>query len=199
MVFHLQTAGMVGEVVLRTNDSDVAIILLGSNQNFDPNLVVWMEMGLYTKNTLRYINITKLYEKLGGTLCKALPGFHALTGSDSTPVASGRGKLGPYKKLEKNKKVQKALGNLGETETVNEKAVNEHFHCIVYGYHPKLTSIDVVRLEIFLKKYKQKKGDTQTFAKKLQSNFFPPCRKVLLEQIKRANLIAANYKSVTNA
>ena len=82
MIFYLGACDTRSEVVIRTNDTDVAVILLGCYEDVSPELVVWLEMGVYSNNTQRYINVTKLYQKLGKTLSKALLGFHALTGSD---------------------------------------------------------------------------------------------------------------------
>ena len=200
MVFQLGASDTVGEVVFRTNDTDVAVILFGCYEDLDPNLAIWLEMGLYTNNTQRYINVTKLHQKLGRTLSKALLGIHALTGCDYSASFSRRGKVAPFKKLEKNKRAQIALGNLGEAETVSEETIShiEEYVCEVYGFS-KLSSIDAVRLEIFLKKYKLKKKETNSFAKKLQSNFFSPCRRVLVEKIKRTNFITAKWRSATKA
>ncbi|GBP30951.1 hypothetical protein EVAR_28594_1 [Eumeta japonica] len=39
-----------------------------------------------TGNNQRYINLTKVYEHLGPSLSRSLPGFHALTGCDFNPA-----------------------------------------------------------------------------------------------------------------
>ena len=94
MIFHLTSSDTNDEVVLRTNDTDVLVALLGCMENLPRDLSVWLEMGLYTNNnTLRYINASQLYQQLGTPLSKSLAGFHALTGSDYTPSFSRRGKL----------------------------------------------------------------------------------------------------------
>lgn len=200
MVFHLGASDTRGEVVVRTNDTDVAVILLGCYDDLCADLVVWMEVGLYTKNTQRYINISTLYQKLGKRLSKSLPGFHALTGSDYSASFSRRGKVTPFKKLQKDEAAQIALANLGESENISEEVVAdiEKFVCQLYGFS-NLSSIDAVRLEIFLKNYQLKKRETNSFAKKLQANIPPPCRRVLVEKVRRTNLITAKWKSATKA
>ena len=97
MIFHLGACDTRSEVVIRTNDTDVDLILLGCYEDVSPELVVWLEMGVYSNNTQRYINVTKLYQKLGKTLSKALLGFHALTGSDYSASFLRRGKVAPFK------------------------------------------------------------------------------------------------------
>ena len=142
--------------------------------------------------------MTQMYHQLGPILCKALPGFHAFTGTDYSAAFSRRGKVTPFKKLQKNLSAQKAFGNLGKEERVSEHdmASIEKFVCAMYGF-PQLSLIDAVRLEIFLRKYKVNTKQTNLFAKKLQSYSFPPCQRVLIEKIKRANFIAAKWISST--
>ena len=200
IIFHLGACDTRSEVVIRTNDTDVGVILLGCYEDVSPELVVWLEMGVYSNNTQRYINVTKLYQKLGKTLSKALLGFHALTGSDYSASFSRRGKVAPFKNWKKNESCQTALGNLGNSEYISEEvtAQIEKFVCQMYGY-PKFSSIDEVRLEIFVAKYRSKKREKSLFAKNLHSNIFPPCKRVLQEKIKRTNFIAAKWKSLSKS
>jgi hypothetical protein len=44
---------------------------------------------------LQYLVIHNVSEALGDEVCKSLPGFHAVTGCDSTSVFSGLGKKKP--------------------------------------------------------------------------------------------------------
>ena len=37
---------------------------------------LWLEVGLETKNTLRYISINQMYERIGESLALALSAFH---------------------------------------------------------------------------------------------------------------------------
>ena len=93
MIFHLSKLVAPCNVVIRTIDTDVLIIALGSLELLDEDLNVWMETGLYSKNTLRYINISELFSTLGTNLCNALPAYHAFTGCDFTSSFSRKGKV----------------------------------------------------------------------------------------------------------
>ena len=75
-------------------------------------------MGLQSNNDLRYVNVSKMYLKLGPTLSKALPGLHARTSSDYTAAFSRKGKIKPFVQLEKNIEAQRAFGALGVSEEV---------------------------------------------------------------------------------
>ena len=78
-MLHIHNVTENSNVVIKCNDSDILLILLGNMDKFtDKN--VWMEVGFVTKNTLRYININSLANNLGMQICKALPAFMHLQG-----------------------------------------------------------------------------------------------------------------------
>ena len=97
MLFHLTSTDTSGEVVIRTNDTDVLIALLGCYERLRHDINVWLEMGLQTSNNnLRYVTVSKMYLKLRSTLSRALLGLHALTGSDYTVAFSRKGRIKPF-------------------------------------------------------------------------------------------------------
>jgi hypothetical protein len=83
-----------------TSDTDELVIALGNSYKF-PDCKLQLEVGPQRINSLRFIDITSLSIKLGPVLCRALPGFHAFTGSDYTQVFYYKGKISPLKILEK--------------------------------------------------------------------------------------------------
>ena len=203
MIFHIGQLSSPANVVVKTVDTDVVIIALGCiNQLQDKN--VWIEAGLQSKNTLRYISINQIFDHFGQSFCKSLPAFHAFTGYDYTSSFNRKGKTRPLKLLEKNSKVQDAFANLGQLEYVTEevKCTIEYFVCQMYG-KSKLTSVDQARLEIFLAKYKPKKRTdgliNQQQLKKMDSTMMPPCSKVLMQKIRRCIFITNIWQNATRA
>lgn len=69
---------------------------------------VWMLAGT------GYIDLSKVYEKLGPCLSRSLPGFHAITGCDNNPAFKKKGKLRPFNILNKNQDYQEAFTRFGE-------------------------------------------------------------------------------------
>ena len=59
-------------IVVRANDTDVLIILLSHALRFGEHLHIWMDVGLCSNNTRRYINVTQLAEHLGNEFCSTL-------------------------------------------------------------------------------------------------------------------------------
>ena len=112
MIFHLTNLEENSKVIIRTSDTDVLVIALCCLEDIRVSINVSLEVGLYAKNSLRYIDVRKLFNKLGKDLCRALPAFHAFTGSDYTAAFSRKGKICPLKTLEKDKTAQTVFGDM---------------------------------------------------------------------------------------
>ena len=98
MIFHVTTA-----------DTDVLITVLGCISQIPLYIILCVEVGLYSKNALRYINVNKLYGKIGDPVCKFLPAYHALTGCDYTASFSRKGKVRPLNTSKRMKLCNKYL------------------------------------------------------------------------------------------
>jgi len=62
-----------------------------------------------TKNITRYLDITKLFHSLGGSVCDGLVGMHSFTGCDTVSAFAGRGKLSTFKLLKSDETYQEAF------------------------------------------------------------------------------------------
>ena len=102
MFYHVLLVATPSNVVMRTNDTDALVIAMGCKQFYDTSLKLWLEVGTQSKNTIRYISIDQACEKFGSSLCNALPAFHAFTGCDYTASFKRKGKVTPFKLLEKS-------------------------------------------------------------------------------------------------
>ena len=119
LVLHLSTLPSNSNAVIRSSDTDVMAVLLGNIHKLKPDVNIWMETGLQSKNTLRYIDISGLAHILGESLCRSLPGFHSFTGCDFSPAFSRKGKKLPLLLLQKNEKWQHAFASLGSSPFVS--------------------------------------------------------------------------------
>ena len=102
MIYHLTILEENSKVIIRTSE------------HIPQSINLWLEVDLYAKNSLKYIDAMKLFNKLGTDLCRALTAFHVCTGSDYTAAFSRKGKIHPLKekdkdKNEKNKTAQTVL------------------------------------------------------------------------------------------
>ena len=82
-------------IVIRTVDTDVLIIALDSLHLLAEGKQIWIETGLVTKNTLRYININQIHDHFGVEFCTALPVCHVFSGCGYTASFSRKGKIRP--------------------------------------------------------------------------------------------------------
>ena len=80
-----------------------------------------LEFGLYAKNSLRYIDVRKLFNKLGKDLCRSLPTSHVFAGSDYTAAFPRKGKIRPLKTLEKDKSAQTVFGDMAFSDEIQEE------------------------------------------------------------------------------
>ncbi|KAJ8888591.1 hypothetical protein PR048_008083 [Dryococelus australis] len=97
IMFHALCTSHSGatSVAICCEDTDVLILSLGFAHLIPSNL--YFKCG--TQNHVRYIDVSKLSSTLGRSVCDALVGLHAFTGSDSVSVLAGRGKLIALKQM----------------------------------------------------------------------------------------------------
>ena len=95
-------------VVVRIADTGILIIAVANMEKLPAGINVWLEIGLHTNNTLRYVNVNKFHQALGNSLSVALPGLHAFIGSDYTASFNRKAKIRPLNYL-RGVKTQKKL------------------------------------------------------------------------------------------
>ena len=98
------------------------------------------------------ISLRRIYFALGTLKASALPGFHALSGSDTTGSLVGKGKLTYWKSfISSDDKTLRAFASLGTTETVSENVASllESFLCRVYHSETKYTTLAELRWWMF--------------------------------------------------
>ena len=88
-------------VLVRTVDTDVLVILIGTFQHLraiQPDLDLWVGFG--TGRNFSFISINTICAGLGDARSRSLPVFHALTGSDTTSTFYGKGKRSAWQAWE---------------------------------------------------------------------------------------------------
>lgn len=199
IVYHLSKMPSNSQVIIKTSDTDVLIIILGNIHNLPENLSMWLEVGVQSKNTLRLINVNTIARSLGVDLCKALPGFHSFTGCDYTSAFSRKGKIRPFNLLEQDTNAQKAFGSLGFDAILTDEQVTiiERFLCKIYS-RKHISDINEVRFDIFMNCYKPKKnGKPLEGLKKFDGSMLPPCKDVFVCKLKRTNQICSMWNNST--
>lgn len=98
------------DIVIRGSDTDILVLLLHHLQRVTST--VWMDVGTRNMGNRRYINVTKIAAAIGPSMCGALPGLHAFTGSDYTSAFIRKGKSRPYSIVSNIPRFQTAFSSL---------------------------------------------------------------------------------------
>ena len=95
IAFHAKYADIndPGEILMRANDTDVAIILLANINLFSSEL--WYGSGLDYNNTRGYLSLTKLNQTMENP--ETWIGLYSFLGNDNTPTFYATHKLGMKK------------------------------------------------------------------------------------------------------
>ena len=165
---HASDTGDHSSVVIRSPDTDVAIICLRFSGDV-PNL--YFQTG--KRNLQRIISIDSMVQVLGTDVCKALIGLHVYSGCDSTSAFYGKGKKKAYDVMESDPKFLQCFASLGESFTASPELVEvlEEFTCTLYGDTSK---------DINASRYK-------SFCATTSEKSLPPCKDALLQHIKRCS------------
>ena len=161
IIYHIQSIlGTEQRISVRSSDTDVFILLLYHVSQYDnPTSTVWMDIGLSSNNTRRYINIMQLVKRLDEAVIAALPSLHAFMGSDFTASFMNKGKVKAFGLLIRKKEFVDAFATLGDSATilVTVGTTTEKLICALYGM-PKLSSINDVRYAMVQRRYAGKKN-----------------------------------------
>ena len=95
MLFHAKFINAPNTLVIRTVDADILVISLCNMPKLFQGLKAWLEVCLPLNNLLRYMNMNKINQSLGCSLCCALPGYYAFAGCDFTATFTRKGNIIP--------------------------------------------------------------------------------------------------------
>lgn len=76
-------------VVIVSEDTDVLVLLL-TFKSFVPSSM-FIKCGSQTR--VRYIEVSRVVESIGASVCRSLLGFHAFSGCDRVSAFAGHGKV----------------------------------------------------------------------------------------------------------
>jgi len=152
-----------------------------------------MDVGTAAKNNRRYICLTAIYKELGPDLCAALPAFHAFTGCDYTSSFVCKGKVRPFKLLEKSQEFQESFAASGlctpVPDATRESLLN--FTASVYGAK-KNSSLNKCRYQKFIQAYAPKGRGKNLLAnlRGIDASALQPCESEVTAHINRTSFVA---------
>ena len=173
------TARHTGTCVV-ADDTDVYILLIFVADKCTFNLY-FRQGTTSSKEGITYHNVKALANHLGEQICKCLPAFHVLTGSDYTQPFFGRSKFCCFKKMQKNPDTMILLSSLDSTDADVDKVIDFTLHVIYNRPKKEKTPGDSRYAMLFSGKGKKRKF---TPFKRL-----PPDEKSLKCAIHRVNFV----------
>ena len=181
MILHgLELANTGIEVDFYTQDTDWWVLLLKRLPDIGLNTRILTG----TSDSRRAVALKPIYTKLGSSVPLALPGFHALTGSDTTGRINGVGKKSALATLlQAPESVSKALSDLGKGNFPSPEVVSgcEEFICML------LSTRDVSATTAASLRWKKFKKLTPSQG----IDKLPPTPGAMLQHIYRAHLQAS--------
>ena len=169
-------------VVIIADDTDVLVLCLAFSA--DISCPLFQKCG--TKKRVRFLDITKLRQALGYSVCTALIGMHAYTGCDTVSAFAGRGKLGALK-LMRAEHWQEVFRELGQSWGLSTDLFKklQAFTCKLYPTSMTTEDINTARYQLFC----ARRGE-------LESSLMPPCKDCRFMHAMRANYQAASGEAV---
>ena len=76
-------------VIVVSEDTDVLVLCLAF-KSFIPSS---MFIKCSSQTRVKYLDVSRIFERIGASTCKSLPGFHTFTGCDTVSAFQGRGKV----------------------------------------------------------------------------------------------------------
>ena len=127
-------------------------------------------------------------EAEGEKMCSSLPGFHAITGCDSTSSLAGIGKKKAWESFCRSTDYQDSLSLLGEEQELNVTTAGkcEAYVCSLYTASKKTSTAVELRYLMFCQK-------------KQKNEILPPTSDCLLQHLKRSNYQAFVWRHALEA
>ena len=152
MMLHLadMVRNNITKVRIRTVDTDVLVISIAYYHQITGLEELWVAFG--TGKCYRYIPVHTIARRLGDEKCKALLGFHALTGCDSVSAFYGIGKKGPWQVWKEFPEVTEAFSYISSVHVdipENIMSLIEQFVVRIYGTFDEVSTVNKARYELF--------------------------------------------------
>ena len=98
-------------VIIVSEDKDILVLCLAF-KSFIPSS---MFIKCSSQTRVKYLDISRIVERIGASTCKPLPGFHAFTGCDTVSAFQRRGKVLVFRIMAQDQGFQEVFQGLGRS------------------------------------------------------------------------------------
>ena len=183
-----------GNIVVRANDTDVAVILVYNFRFIENNRRY--DFGIDSNNSREYLDVIKLQRPID--YVDALPGFYTFKANDYTPAFYRKGKIKPITLMCNHKRFINAFKCLGEMPLTSDviEIIEEHI-CHLYGYTNQADIHEVIKTHFESKAKPKPSKKSLECIKSIEPTTFPTSRDFFIQQIKWSWFIAKLCKSTS--
>ena len=134
---------------------------------------------------VKYLDVSRIVERIGASTCRSLPGFHAFTGCDTVRAFQGLGKVLVFRIMAQDQGFQEVFQGLGREWQLSNELYRDlqRFTCAMYCKNAGTNEVNELRYRLFC----LKKGN-------VDSNQLPARDDSLRKHALRANYPAAIWK-----
>ena len=164
-----------------SEDTDLLVLCLAF-KSFIPSS---MFIKCSSQTRVKYLDVSRIVERIGASTCRSLPGFHAFTGCDTVSAFQGRGKVLVFRIMAQDQGFQEVFQGLGREWQLSNELYRDlqRLTCAMYCKNAGTNEVNELRYRLFC----LKKGN-------VDSNQLPPCDDSLRKHALRANYQAAIWK-----
>ncbi len=115
--------GNANNITIGASDTDIAVVMIHHAWKFSATL--WMDTGIYNGKNRRYVNISAIGMSIGPNMRQALSAYHTFTGTDYKSAFIRKGKVRPFRRLERSSDAQYAFITItsGKVDASSERAL----------------------------------------------------------------------------
>ena len=96
-------------VIIVSEDRDVLVVCLAFKSHIQSSMFIKCS----SQTIVKYLDVSRIVERIGASTCKLLTGFHTFTGCDTVSVFQGRGKVLAFRIMVQNQGFQEVFQGLG--------------------------------------------------------------------------------------
>ena len=163
-------------VIMASEGTDV-FVLCSAFKSFIPSSIF---IKCSPRTRVKYLDVSRIVERIGASTCKSVPGFHAFADCDTISAFQGRGKVLVFRIMAQDQGFQDVFHGLGREWQLSNELYRDlqRFTCAMYRKNSGTNEVNKLRYRLFC----LKKGD-------VESNQLPTCDDSLRKL--RANYQAA--------
>ena len=140
-------------VIIVSEDTDVLVLCLAFKSFISSSMFIKCS----SQTRVKYLDVSRIVERIGASTCKSLLRFHAFTGCDTVSAFQRRGKVLVFRIMAQDQGFQEVCQGLGREWQLSNELYRDlqRFNCAMYCKNAGTNEVNKLRYRLFC----LKKGD----------------------------------------